>query len=1049
VLVFAVIAILTQLLAYQRHLIFKEAQNQKVTQEATFIKDQLNTSLSYSLSATKTLAFIVDQYGVPQNFDSVAAHILESNKYIDALQLTRKGVITHVYPLKGNEVVIGYDVFKDSIRSIEAFKAVEKRRLYFAGPFELVQGGTAVVGRLPMFKNDDFVGFSVVLIKLSTLIKAAGMDRDAGEFTYQLSKINPRTGKEEYFLPGKSAEDKQFAFAVEVPDGEWKLYVIPKADFYRIPAGLFISVLGILFSLTAGLFAWYLVRQPEKLNRLVQEKASEVVRLQKNAINTIERVSDAFVSLDKNWCYTYMNKKAGEIFGRDPAEMLGKNIWKEFPEGIGQPFYHAYHKAMKEQKYIYLEEYYEPYDQWFENHIYPSRDGLSIYFRNVTESKKAARQLEASEKYFRALIEKSTDAVVLLDSMRRIIYHSPSTERITGYSFDEIHNQFSLEFVDPSKRTDFEDLMASLIESPGKTVKATFQIRHKLGHFIWIEGTYTNWLRDDNIKAVVFNYHDVTERIEGEEKVRSANRFYHFTSRVNDMMIHAVDERTVYEEVCAIAVEVGKFRMAWIGKIDSEKNILVPMSFAGHDEGYISSGKVISLDDPVVQQGPTATAIRTGIYFYCNDIENDPAMKPWATEALERKFRASIALPIKQQGKVVGIFHIYSEEKFCFDQSEIALLEETTRNISFTLENLLNEQLREKAEVQIAHEKILSDSIINGLPGVFYLYDRNGKFFRWNKNFEEVTQYTADEIKLMHPLDFFTGNEKIKVGEKIQEVFTSGGAEVTAYLTRKDQEHVPFYFNGMKVLFEDTEYLIGMGIDITPRVKAENELLERTEEIQKLTGYLQNIREEERTLIAREIHDVIGQQLTAMKMDASWVKKKTIADEQISERLAGLISLIDETIKTVRRISSELRPVMLDDLGLGPALEWQTSEFEKNTGIRSKFTNLLEEEELDRNLATNVFRIYQEALTNIARHSGATEVQTVLELKDGMLHLSIKDNGVGFDPKEVKKKKSLGLVGMKERARMFEGQLSFETNHPSGTNIELNIPLPSNINVSV
>jgi PAS domain S-box-containing protein len=770
------------------------------------------------------------------------------------------------------------------------------------------------------------------------------------------------------------------------------------------------------------------------------------VHLKKSAITTIERVSDAFVSLDRHWRYTYMNKKAGEIFGRDPEKMIGKNIWTEFPEAVNLPFYKAYQEAMAKQTYIHLEEYYDPYDQWFENHIYPSPDGLSIYFRNVTEAKKAAQRIEASEKYFRTLIEKSTDAIVMFDRSRKIVYHSPSTERITGYSYDEIHNRFSLIFVDASQKKYFDSLMESIIDTPGGSVKATFQFRHKESHYIWIEGTFTNWLQDPNINAVVFNYHDITDRVEAEEKIKTANRFYHFTSRINEMMILAKDEKTVYTEVCKIAVEVGKFRMAWIGKIDFDKNVIVPISSAGHEKGYITEAKNLRLDDPVVMQGPTATAIRTGVYFYCNDIENDPSMKPWAAQALELDYHASIALPIHKNSRVVGIFHIYSEEKFCFDENEISLLQEATRNISFTLENLENEVVRKNVENQIENEKILSESIINSLPGVFYLYDRSGKFLRWNKNFEAVSGYTASEIGKMHPLDFFKGDERRNVEEKISEVFTSGHADVTAYFVRKDGESIPYYFNGTRVYFNNIEYLIGMGIDITGRVKAENALLERAEEIQKLTGYLQNIREEERTHIAREIHDVIGQQLTAMKMDASWLRKRMPGDDVVVERLGGMISLIDETIKTVRRISSELRPVMLDDLGLVSALEWQASEFQKNTGIRTRFSSSFEDDEaLERNVATNIFRVYQEALTNIARHAEATEVNSYLEIKNEILQLTISDNGVGFDPEDVRKKKSLGIVGMKERARMFDGHLVFAPNEPSGSVVVLNIPLKNNV----
>ncbi|MBI3194025.1 MAG: PAS domain-containing protein, partial [Ignavibacteriae bacterium] len=105
--------------------------------------------------------------------------------------------------------------------------------------------------------------------------------------------------------------------------------------------------------------------------------------------NILESVSDAFVSLDTNWCYTYMNKKAGEIFNRKPEEMVGKHIWTEFPEGVGQVFYHTYYKAVETQQFISFEEYYPPYNLWFENRVYPSKDGLSIFFHDITDRKRA------------------------------------------------------------------------------------------------------------------------------------------------------------------------------------------------------------------------------------------------------------------------------------------------------------------------------------------------------------------------------------------------------------------------------------------------------------------------------------------------------------------------------------------------------------------------------------------------------------------------------------------------------------------------------------
>ena len=125
-----------------------------------------------------------------------------------------------------------------------------------------------------------------------------------------------------------------------------------------------------------------------ELEKSLAEKSMEATRYKETLIESFERITDAFVALDSNWCYTYMNKKAGEIFNCDPKAIVGKHIWTEFPEGIDQAFYKAYYRAMAEQQYIHVEEYYQPYDKWFENHIYPSPEGLSIFFRDITERKK-------------------------------------------------------------------------------------------------------------------------------------------------------------------------------------------------------------------------------------------------------------------------------------------------------------------------------------------------------------------------------------------------------------------------------------------------------------------------------------------------------------------------------------------------------------------------------------------------------------------------------------------------------------------------------------
>ncbi|MBL7936732.1 MAG: CHASE domain-containing protein, partial [Bacteroidia bacterium] len=235
--VFFLLMALTQYLSYQKYLILKKEKEQQVLDAAKLAKNTLQTSLFHSLSAAKTLAFIINKYGVPDDFDAVAKALIASNEYIDAIELFQKGVITHVYPLKGNESIIGYDISADSSRRKEAWKAIEKKELFFAGPIKLKQGGIGVVGRLPIFKDGFFWGFSAVLIKLPTLIKALGVNPSNDKnFIYQLSKINPDTKKEEFFFSHNESFENENSISIDIPNGEWKLYVKSKNN------NLFLSI---------------------------------------------------------------------------------------------------------------------------------------------------------------------------------------------------------------------------------------------------------------------------------------------------------------------------------------------------------------------------------------------------------------------------------------------------------------------------------------------------------------------------------------------------------------------------------------------------------------------------------------------------------------------------------------------------------------------------------------------------------------------------------------------------------------------------------------
>jgi len=351
---------------------------------------------------------------------------------------------------------------------------------------------------------------------------------------------------------------------------------------------------------------------------------------------------------------------------------------------------------------------------------------------------------------------------------------------------------------------------------------------------------------------------------------------------------------------------------------------------------------------------------------------------------------------------------------------------------------------RKKIEHEIIKEKSLSDSIINSLPGVFYLYTTEGVFLRWNKNFEKVTLYNSEEIRKMHPLDFFADDEKELLIQKISNVFISGEDSVQANFLLKTKEKIPYYFTGITIEYEGQPCLMGVGIDFSELTKAQEEIKLASEKLQQLTAHLLSVREEERKRIGREIHDELGQQLTAIKMDTAWIDKKTPDDNPVFKtKLKNIITLLDAGNISIRRILNELRPVILDDYGLLEALKSQGELFTNNTGIPIEFIAPEIPIRIPEEIATCIFRVCQETLTNITRYANATKVSISLNVIKDAITLMIEDNGIGFDPATVKHNKSFGILGMKERVLSLKGNFDIVTAPGKGTKINVSIALES------
>ena len=233
--------------------------------------------------------------------------------------------------------------------------------------------------------------------------------------------------------------------------------------------------------------------------------------------------------------------------------------------------------------------------------------------------------------------------------------------------------------------------------------------------------------------------------------------------------------------------------------------------------------------------------------------------------------------------------------------------------------------------------------------------------------------------------------------------------------------------------------------EIADRKRSEDEFRRSTDQLRELSARLQSVREEERTLIARVIHDELGQTLTGLKMDVAWLQRHLDRQQPaLLEKTQAMSDLIDTTIQTVRRISSELRPGLLDDLGLVATIEWQLQEFQTRSGIQGKLISASEETTLDADGATAAFRIFQEILTNVARHAQATQVEVSLEESAAVLTLQVQDNGRGITESEIHSPKSIGLLGMQERARLRAGEVQFQGTPGKGTTVTVRLPLSMN-----
>ncbi|NOY68348.1 MAG: PAS domain-containing protein [Deltaproteobacteria bacterium] len=343
---------------------------------------------------------------------------------------------------------------------------------------------------------------------------------------------------------------------------------------------------------------------------------------------------------------------------------------------------------------------------------------------------------------------------------------------------------------------------------------------------------------------------------------------------------------------------------------------------------------------------------------------------------------------------------------------------------------LASESLQKKERLTRAMLEATTDAVV--------LLDPDGIIVESNLEYACRFNRTREDMIGCVIWDLFPGPIAEKRKANVDSVFETGRPT-----TMLDERDGMWNYTNLHPVFDSSEKVSHVAVfahDITDLKRIGDKLEQSRERLRNLSDYIETARERERTRIAREIHDDLGQVLTAVKIDVAWIKKRLGLDAGAEKKALGIMDLVDNAIRSVQRITSELRPPLLNDIGLGAALEWQVNDFAKRMGIRAEFKKNCDDHGLGEKTSVTLFRICQESLTNIARHSRASGAWVRLSKKKGATVLEIRDNGIGMSHETMTRDDAFGLMGIRERALTAGGTAEIKSTSGKGTRVVVRIP---------
>ena len=608
---------------------------------------------------------------------------------------------------------------------------------------------------------------------------------------------------------------------------------------------------------------------------------------------------------------------------------------------------------------------------------------------------KVESKLRKVEQWFTAAIRSIADGVITTDDEANVTFLNPVAEALTGWTLDQalgrpLEEIFRVTGAAASSPVRRPPAARPVLNFPRQTVLAA-----RGGSRLPVECCAAPIRNEEDVIGTVLVFRDITERQQAEENLaRSENR------------LRAIIDT---EPDCVKLIDAGGTVL--------EMNPAGLMLLEADSARQVIGQNVFELVVPADRETFRA-AVQAAFTGESRSLEFDLTSLKGTRRSAESQM-----VPLRnKRGEVIAALGI-------------------TRDVT--------ERRRSLSALRDGEQRF--HLFMNASPVLAFMKDEAGRYIYGNRAW--AGQFGKEPAQMLGCTDFDLWPKDVaRVFQQSDAAALAAGQPVesteSATLDDGTQRHWMIFKFPMPSA-DGRRLVAGLVLDVTERKQAEEELNHSREQLRSLAAHLQSIREQERTRISREIHDELGQMLTGLKMDLAWIDKRIAAlpDADARTPIAGkvksMFSLLDVMVKSVRKISAELRPGALDDLGLLPAMEWQSREWQSRTGIECHLHSTLGDLVVPPEVGTAVFRIFQESLTNVARHAQATRVDVQLQADAETIWMELKDNGRGITDEELRHSKSLGLVGMRERATMLGGDFRIEGAAGQGTSLKIRIPMPA------